>query len=273
MSTHRVFYDNKRLSTAVVTKKGDFLQVFPTKQVFESETHWKKHWQDEIFKKVRFEEEKPKPKPVVKKIEDMSREELVQLLLGLKVAGVAKAEVGPPVKKAATSSKKSSKSDATPAPAAPTPSEPSKLKWTFIEDKKKHTFPAGKYYIGDLCYALQEDIYDRVFGRQGYDEGLYSSDLGSFMMHGTGGDGEFKGSDGYMYPVDAALIGIASLACCNPEKEIYGGKVFTFDKPVECSFTDEAFTFYSGDHYLRISNWGDYDNEYEEEGDCLTDDE
>ena len=80
MSTHRVFYDNKRLSTAVVTKKGDFLQVFPTKQVFESETHWKKHWQDEIFKKVRFEEAKPKPKPVVKKIEDMSREELVQLL-------------------------------------------------------------------------------------------------------------------------------------------------------------------------------------------------
>ncbi len=271
MSTHRVFYDNKRLSTAVVTKKGDFLQVFPSKQVFESETHWKKHWQDEILRKVRFEEEKPKPKPAVKKVEDMSREELVQLLLRVGVTGISKA---PPPKKAETSSKKSEKPAPTPAPTpTPTPPAPSQLKWTFNEKKRKHTFPAGKYYIGDLCYALQEDIYDNVFGGQGYDEGLYSSDLGSFMMHGTGGDGEFKGSDGYGYPVDAGLIGIASLACCNPEKDLYGGKVFTFDKPVECSFNDEAFTFYSGDFYLRISNWGDYDNEYEEEGDCLTEDE
>jgi hypothetical protein len=270
MSTHRVFYDNKRLSTAVVTKKGEFLQVFPTKQVFESETHWKKHWQDEIIKNIRFEVQvpAPKPKPVAMKVEDMSREELVNLLLTLQAK---------PASVVPESSKMSAKTDATPpAPAsspAPAPTSPSQLSWMFKEGKRKHTFPPGKYYIGDLCYALQEDIYDRVFGGQGYDEGLYSSELGSFMMYGTGGDGEFKGSDGYGYPVDAGLIGIASLACCNPEKDVYGGKVFTFDKPVECSFNDTAFTFYSGDFYLRISNHGDYDDEYEEEGDCLTEDE
>jgi hypothetical protein len=261
MSTHRVFYDNKRLSTAVITKKGEFLQVHPTKQVFESETHWKKHWQDEILKNIRFDVQVPVPKPVAKKVEDMSREELVQILLSLQT----------PKKPAVVTSPKKS-----PEPAAkptPSPLPPSRLKWTFKEEKRKHTFPAGKYYIGDLCYALQEDIYDRVFGHHGYNEGLYSSDLGAFMMHGTGGDGEFKGSDGYAYPVDAGHIGIASLACCNSEKDIYGGKVFSFDKPVECCFNDTAFTFYSGDFYLRISNYGDYDNEYEEEGDCLTEDE
>lgn len=265
MSTHRVFYENKRLSTAVVTKKGVFLQVYPTREGFESEAHWKKYWHDEITKKIRFEEEKPKPKPVIKKVEDMSREELVQLLLGLKVSGVAKAEVGPPAK-SETSSKKSAKSDASTCP-------PSRLKWTFKEDKNKHTFPAGKYYVGDLCYALNEDIYDKVYGGQGYEDGHYSSDLGQFMMYGTGGDGEFKGSDGYGYPVDAGHIGIASIACCNPEKDIYGGKVFSFDKPVECNFNDTAFTFYSGNFHLRISNYGDYNDEYEEEGDCLTDEE
>lgn len=272
-TTHRVFYDNKRLSTAVVTKKGVFLQVYPTKQNFDSEAAWKKHWQEEILKGIRFEVQvpAPKPKPVIKKVEEMSREELVNLLLSLKVLGTAKAEVGPPAPMptpvpssvATTSSKKSAKS----SPA------PSRRKWTFKEEKSKHTFPPGKYYIGDLCYALNEDIYDKVYGGQGYEDGHYSSDLGQFMMFGTGGDGEFKGSDGYAYPVDAGHIGIASLACCNPEKDIYGGKVFTFDKPVECVFNDTAFTFYSGDFYLRISNYSDYDNEYEEEGDCLTDEE
>jgi hypothetical protein len=281
MSTHRVFYENKRLSTAVVTKKG-FLQVYPTKQSFESEEAWKKHWYAEITKNIRFEEQKPLPKPVVTPVEDMTRDELVRLLLALKVSGAVKLPASPPpapkpspvAAKTATSSKGSVKSSATPKLApAPTPVSPADLKWSFKQEKRKHTFPAGKYYIGDLCYALNEDIYDKVFGGQGYDEGLYSSDLGSFMMYGTGGDGEFKGSDGHAYPVDAGHIGIASLACCNSEKDIYGGKVFTFEKPVECSFNDEAFTFYSADFYLRISNHGDYENEYEEEGDCLTEEE
>jgi hypothetical protein len=277
MSTYRVFYDTTRLSTAVITKKGEFLQVHPSKHVFESETAWRKHWENEILKKIRIEVQQPiqKPKPMVKPVENMSREELVNLLLSLQRPNTTKPEPAP----ASSSLQTPKKPDVIPVAPAPSPvpasvpSAPSQLKWTFKQEKRKHTFPPGKYYIGDLCYALQEDIYDRVFGHHGYDEGLYSSELGSFMMYGTGGDGEFKGSDGYAYPVDAGHIGIASLACCNPEKDVYGGKVFAFDKPVECSFNDTAFTFYSGGFYLRISNHGDYEDEYEEEGDCLTDEE
>jgi hypothetical protein len=270
MSTHRVFYNNSRLSTAVETKNNGFLQVYPTKQTFESETHWKKHWENEILKNVRFEVEQPKPKKPLKdkSVHEMSRMELVDLLLSMRAAPSVekpkKAEVGPPSAPVPSPSH-SSRSSAAPV-AAPTA-------WSFKEGKKKVTLPAGKYYIGDLCYALREDIYDKVYGGQGYDAGLYSSSLGSFMMHGTGGDGVFKGSDGYEYPVDAAHIGIASLACCNPEHEIYGGKTFTFSQPVECKFDDIAFTFYAGDFHLRISNWGDYEDEYEEEGDCLTEGE
>lgn len=256
MSTHRVFYNTTRLSTAVVTKDGRFLQVYPKKEFFESEAKWKKHWQDEILQKISFTVTEPKPKPKKEvDVNDMTREELVALLLSLR--NPAPAAAAAPAKKA------KAKPEAKPAEI---PKPPDMLEWTFKPDVCKATFPPGKYYIGDLCYAMQDCIYDGVFGKQGYEEGLYSSSLGSFMMHGTGGDGTFAGSDGYGYPVDAGLIGIASLACCNSEKEIYGGKVFEFKHPVECKFTDEAFLFYSGDFYLRIKNYGDYTDEYEEEG-------
>jgi hypothetical protein len=267
MSTHRVFYENSRLSTAVVTKNHGFLQVYPAKQTFESETHWKKHWENEILKKIRFEVEVPKPKKAVKdkSVHEMSRTELVDLLLSMRAAPspspspAKKADVGPPA----------------PAKKADVgPPAPESLMWSSKEGKRKATLPAGKYYIGDLCYALDEDIYDKVFGGHDYEPGLYTSSLGSFMMYSTGRDGVFNGSDGYEYPVDAGHIGIASLACCNSEDKIYGGKVFTFTEPVECSFDEIAFSFYSGDFHLRISNHGDYNEDYEEEeGDCLTEEE
>lgn len=287
MSTHRVFYNNSRLSTAVVTKNNGFLQVYPTKQNFESETHWKKHWENEILKKIRFEIEVPKPKKPAKEktVHEMSRAELVDLLLTMRAAPASatsvskKADVGPPPVPAPSPSPaaaagggggsgRSTRSTSSSGVAHQLVPKP--VAWDYKEGTKKVTLPPGKYYIGDLCYALKEEIYDKVYGGQGYEDGLYTSTLGSFMMHGTGGDGCFKGSDGYDYPVDAAHIGIASLACCNPEDKIYGGKVFTFTSPVECKFNDTAFTFYAGDFYLRISNWGDYDTDYEEEGDCLT---
>jgi hypothetical protein len=275
MSTHRVFYENSRLSTAVVTKNHGFLQVYPVHQVFESETHWKKHWENEILKKIRFEIEESKPKKDVKdkSVHEMSRNELVDLLLSMRAAPSKTAEVGPPTP---ASAKKAEVGPPTPASAKKAevgPPAPESLMWSFKEETCKVTLPAGKYYIGDLCYAVRDDIYDKVYGGQGYGDGLYSSSLGSFMMYGTGGDGVFNGSDGYEYPVDAGHIGIASLACCNSEDKIYGGKVFTFTEPVECSFDDIAFNFYSGNFSLRISNHEDYNEDYEEEGDCLTEDE
>lgn len=48
--TYRYFLGDKRVSTAVRTKKGEFLQVFPTKELFPSESLWTEHW-DLRFKK------------------------------------------------------------------------------------------------------------------------------------------------------------------------------------------------------------------------------
>lgn len=43
--TVRFFVNNKRVATAVYTKKGEFLQVYPEKKVFISEKTWKNHWE------------------------------------------------------------------------------------------------------------------------------------------------------------------------------------------------------------------------------------
>jgi hypothetical protein len=96
---------------------------------------------------------------------------------------------------------------------------------------KKATFPPGTYYIGDLCYALDEDLYGRVFG-QDYDSGHYSQKNNPnhvFMLSDTGiGDGAYRGTDGHEYCVDAGILGIASESVLDPEKAPYdGGKVYS----------------------------------------------
>jgi hypothetical protein len=66
--TVRFFSNNKRLSTAVFTKKGDFLQVYPEKKVFCSENVWKSHW--ETTSRPRFTVEEDVSKPPVKRIQE-----------------------------------------------------------------------------------------------------------------------------------------------------------------------------------------------------------
>ena len=69
----------------------------------------------------------------------------------------------------------------------------------------------GCLYIGDLCYALKDDVYYGVWGGKGnFKDGAYKADNGlEFAMVGTAyGDGCYLGSDGCDYPVDAGIIGI-----------------------------------------------------------------
>jgi hypothetical protein len=115
------------------------------------------------------------------------------------------------------------------------------------------TLPAGRYYIGDLCYALKDTIYQGVFGENGYAPGHYKIVAGEFMIGRTAyGDGSYLGSNDFTYGVDAAIIGIASMSVCNPEEEVYGGTLHTFTEPVKCTFKNGLFEFSSGSWYLEI---------------------
>ena len=91
------------------------------------------------------------------------------------------------------------------------------------------------FYIGDLCYALNEKVYDEVWGGNNYEEGQYADPetKAEFAMVGTAyGDGEYDSSDGVAFPVDAGIIGIADLAICDGDTSLgkvvpdYSGIVF-----------------------------------------------
>lgn len=131
--------------------------------------------------------------------------------------------------------------------------------WTF-KAISTATLPAGEYYIGDLCYALDDTIYENVFGANDYDSGLYTqtSTNRSFFVDNTAyGDGAFEGSDGKEYCVDAGIIGICNKSLMSQDGE--GGHIHDFKDPVKCVFRGGIFTFKSGKTFLRIDTAGEED--------------
>lgn len=71
-------------------------------------------------------------------------------------------------------------------------------------------FGPGRYFIGDICYALPDKIYDEIWGdKYQYENGSYDG----FAVHGTAyGDGTYCGTDGVSYGVDAGVIGITDIS-------------------------------------------------------------
>ena len=100
----------------------------------------------------------------------------------------------------------------------------------------------GRMYIGDLCYALSDEIYDGVWGASDYKDGAYKTEKGEFAMVGTAyGDGTYEGSDGFYYPVDAGIIGICDANLVEKEISDFGRLV---DAVGEANISYEDGTIY-----------------------------
>lgn len=115
-----------------------------------------------------------------------------------------------------------------------------------------HTFPPGKYFIGDLCYALPDEIYENIFGGMGYEDGLYTqkdSNHFFFVASTSFGDGCYEGSDGKEFGVDAGVLSILPAATMDKND---GGHMYDFQYPVTCTFRDGKFKFSSGTTQLTI---------------------
>ncbi len=133
-----------------------------------------------------------------------------------------------------------------------------------METKQTHEVPAGTYYIGDPLYVLDEELSEDIFGEmEAYISGLYrkkdSTDF--FFLARTGcGDGEYEGTDGSIFWVDSALIGIVPISLCSENTK--GGHVYSFTSPVTCHFSKKGiFSFASHTENLTIdtSYWSDSD--------------
>ena len=70
---------------------------------------------------------------------------------------------------------------------------------------------AGKYFVGDVCYALPNKVYDEIWGNTfKYEDGFYKN-FGFAVASTMYGDGCYNGTDGFSYSVDAGVLGITNI--------------------------------------------------------------
>lgn len=129
----------------------------------------------------------------------------------------------------------------------------------------KYTLPAGKYYIGDICYSLDDDIYSNFWGKKkNYKDGKYKvhgrfcsqqnecssfhrNDEGHyFVVHGTFyGDGYYPTNLDTNYAVDAGVIGMVHESLFdknNIEKMSNLGSIHTFTGDITFKYNEGMFS-------------------------------
>jgi hypothetical protein len=103
------------------------------------------------------------------------------------------------------------------------------------------TMPAGRYYVGDLCYVLQDEwteVCGLLFANRddgGCNEGVFTLTNGCrFAIFSTAyGDGIYTDQDNREYPVDAGSIGcvlLDDIAQDNVNNNISLGNTIQFDQ-------------------------------------------
>lgn len=137
------------------------------------------------------------------------------------------------------------------------------------------TMPAGKYYVGDLCYVLHDEwdeVCEIIFNTpepHGVLDGEFTlKDGRKFAIYSTAyGDGQYYDNYGRAYPVDAGSIGcilLEGIDQSNTENDITLGNVVEFATEFETSAG--RFTSKDWDGIIRFGSVEiDTDPTYDEE--------
>ncbi len=159
-----------------------------------------------------------------------------------------------------------------------------------VESRNQVTaeFPAGEYYIGDICYVLTEKEWDEIL-KQCINEETHQCYDGEFLVNGQKlfmastayGDGVYNDSFGRSYGVDAGDIGICPVSIISKEKldeirESNLGQIEVIESDFRIDVDNGYFEIIvSGwQPYLVINTQGDdEDDDYEEDDYYDEDDE
>jgi len=128
------------------------------------------------------------------------------------------------------------------------------MKSTYIvKIKEKLSLPAGAYYIGDPCYILNSEVYDRILmpsaieaernRRNSYE--FYSNPNNQYTQRGVvmstlHGDGCFTSNIGFTFAVDSGQIACIDIACVGIRELIWNSidrkfvYLYTASKPFDC---------------------------------------
>lgn len=83
----------------------------------------------------------------------------------------------------------------------------------------KHKLPAGRYFIGDVCFALSPDIINEWGKQHSCKNGIFWENDGFFIAYSTSFErGTYTGSDNANYMIDSGNIGVVS------DSLIYGSR-------------------------------------------------
>lgn len=137
------------------------------------------------------------------------------------------------------------------------------------------TMPAGRYYVGDLCYVLDnkwDEVCSLTIAGNQANEGKYTlSDGTDFVMfHTAYGDGAYNGNDGFVYAVDSGTIGMVSVDALGSKAD--DAKAAKLGNIVEFTGGDFLCENIKGDMYFGHLNI-DTDPSYEEDEDQEWEDE
>lgn len=140
-----------------------------------------------------------------------------------------------------------------------------------ITPRETLIMPAGKYYVGDLCYLLPDDIYDKYVS--GFEDDKAVSikagrrkDFVAFFGNAAYGDGEYTDNEGNKYSVDAGILGVVQLVSADfiakaKEQEEHA-KIIDFPEDFRVD-RDEDGTFTFG-HLTIVTDGSDQeDDEYD----------
>lgn len=126
--------------------------------------------------------------------------------------------------------------------------------------------PAGRYYIGDLCYVMHDEWDEfcsiTIQDRECLNGEFALTDGRRFATYGTAyGDGVYPCSNGSSLGVDAGLIGCICVDDIseNDRNSIYLGTVVDFAKPFDTSESNGVIRF--GHITVDTGDSVTYDNE------------
>lgn len=105
---------------------------------------------------------------------------------------------------------------------------------------------AGKYYIGDPCYVFSREDWDELGDQTDWFNKTNLVEFRGhtlFAAHTAYGDGSYEDNEGYVYPVDAGLIGIVPIELVSKPEGLESGRVKEFETEFSVATDIGLFAF------------------------------
>lgn len=119
---------------------------------------------------------------------------------------------------------------------------------------------SNKFYIGDICYVLNDNNYAGIWGyKYDFKDGIIDCGINQVLVHGTAyGDGCYEDNKGNTYGVDAGVIGVVPEELIDWDKieKDYGSKSKIHDLGVYVSGDEAELCYDDGTFYINVTRDG-----------------